>query len=161
MYGTKYLDGFQPVCEAPTRLVHRYPLKASVTVAKGDCLKIVQGTGYAELGTTLAAAGTIFAIALEPYASQTSDGDEEVLAIPILANMLYKVPVTANAVLARATHVGYIYNLDGSEDGISVAAVPTTYYGFRIHDIDISTEAVAVNTYGYAIGSFEVLPEIT
>lgn len=157
-YGMKYMDGFQAVTEVPTSIVRRYPVAASVTIAKGDCLKVTQGTGYAELATTLAAVGTVFAIALEPVSSQDSNGDVEVLAVPVLAPVMWRVPVSANAVLAQATHVGYEYNIDGSEDGITVAAAATTHHIFRIHEIDISTEAIAVNTYGYAIGAFEIYP---
>ena len=133
-YGKKYIDGFIPQVENPSPLVRRYPVAAAVAIAKGDCLVITQGTGYAELATTLATNGAVFAIAMEPNTAgeANANGDVEVLAIPILAPVMYKVPVTANTVLVQATHVGYTYNLDGSEDGISLAANPTTYYGFRI-----------------------------
>jgi len=158
-YGIKYQDGFHAVTELPTSVVRRYPVASATAISKGDCLVITQAVGYAQLATTLAVNGAIFAIALEECtaAEAVSNGTIEMLAVPILAPVMWRVPVTTNAVLAQATHVGYTYNIDGSEDGISVAANPTTYYGFRIHAIDISTEAVAVETDGYAIGAFEAM----
>jgi len=158
-YGIKYMDGFHAVTEIPPKVARQYPVYSAVAISRGDLLVITQAVGYAQLATTLAVNGAVFAVALgtNTAAEASSSGKVSCLAVPILAPVMWRVPVTTNAVLAQATHVGYTYNIDGSEDGLSVAANPTTYYGFRIHEIDISTEAVAVQTDGYAIGMFEAM----
>lgn len=157
----KYMDGFQALTEYKEPVL--LPVGSGVAVAKGDV--VVISSGYLALATAITTAGkpcAYVAIGECTAAEASSSGAVSVLCIPITdSSVRYQVPVTANAVLAQATHVGNIYGLDGSEDGITVASALSADIGFLIEEIDISTAAIAANTYGYAIGRFVSFAETT
>ena len=157
----RYMDGFQVlsnICKVdPVKL----PVTSGVTISKGDV--VVVTNGYLALATTLADLVQDIYIAQDnnTAAEASSDGAVSCLCIPAVnSNIHFQVPVTANTVLAQ-TNVGVSYNLDGSEDGITIASAVTKDVGFLIERIDISAAAIAVNTYGYAIGRFVSMAETT
>lgn len=155
----RYMDGFQALTSNPVAV--SLPVSSGVAVAKGDC--VVVTSGYLALATTLAdlANADIYIAQGENTAAEASaDGAVSQLCIPIMSNVQFQVPVTANAIL-DAADVGVGYNLDGSEDGITIAAGITKDFAFLVERIDISAEAVAANAYGYAIGRFVAMPETT
>ena len=157
----RYMDGFQPLTDISKVDPVSLPVGSGVAISKGDCLVVT--SGYLALATTLTDLVQDIYIALgENTAAQaSSNGKVSCLCIPAVnSNIRFMVPVTADAVL-DAADVGVSYNLDGSEDGITIASAQTTDVGFLVERIDISTEAVAVNTYGYAIGRFVSMAETT
>ena len=150
-----YMDGFQILNEVACDGYINYPVTSGVAIAKGDA--IILTTGFAALGTTLAT-NTFAGIAAgeNTAAEASSDGAVSIAVIPPLRQYRFMVPCTASAILAD-TDVGQIFNLDGSEDGIAESAALTAQWGFFVDAIDISTETVAVETYGYAHGHFTLL----
>jgi len=144
----KYLDGFQclsEVCDA----VRTYPVGTTVNVAKGDML--ANTSGYATLATSLVAA--LFGVALSDQNNTAgADGALDVQCILPLPHLRWRVPVEADQLIALAD-VGLIIDLE-SEDGVDRSDVTVTANGFLVDEIDVSTDAVAINTYGYAIGRF-------
>ena len=64
----------------------------------------------------------------------------------------FRVPVEENAVITQAA-VGTIVDLQ-STGTVDINDTTVTSNGFLIQEIDAGTDAVAVNTYGYAIGIF-------
>jgi hypothetical protein len=63
--------------------------------------------------------------------------------------------VAANALITRDA-IGSIVDLENNDD-IDISDTVSEGIGFRIDGIDVCTDAVAANTYGYAIGHFEVV----
>jgi len=157
----RYMDGFQAITSICKTDPVSLPVGSGVAISKGDC--VVVTSGYLQLATTLTDVTQDIYIAQgqNTAAEASSDGAVSCLCIPAVnSNIRFQVPVTANAVL-DAADVGVAYNLDGSEDGITIAAAQTADVGFLVERIDISTAAVAVNTYGYAIGRFVSMAETT
>jgi len=135
---------------------------AIVSVAKGDIMKD-DGAGYlTNASITTFTAETAWYVAMEPVDNSGGAlGDLSILCL--LANDMtnrWVVPVEDQNVLLQ-TDVGTIVDLQ-SEDGIDAdTAVTDTGIGFLIEEIDISTDSIAANTYGYAKGRFLVLGETT
>lgn len=141
-------DGFIPINNVPAR---RSALAATVTIVKGDALQD-DGNGY------MTNAGTSFAATHMGVAAADVVGDSSTKYVeyyPLDTKTQYSVPVSTNAVLTR-TAIGTLCNL-GNNDDLDIATNPTEGIAFRIDDIDISADAIAANTYGYAIGHFEVV----
>lgn len=141
-------EGFIPINEPPAR---RSALAATVTIVKGDALQD-NASGY------MTNAGTAFAATHMGVAAAAVVGDSSTKYVeyyPLDTKTQYIVPVEADAVITRDA-IGSIVDLEAN-DSIDLADLVTEGIGFRIDDIDISTEAIAANTYGYAIGHFEVI----
>ena len=140
-------NGFFPVSFPPAR---RRILAATVTIVEGDALHD-DGSGYATNATTA------FATTFLGIAAESTTGDSSSVYVEYYPRDLttrYIVPVAANTTIAQ-TNIGTIVDLEANDDidisDTTIAAGP----GFFIDAIDISEEAVAANTYGYAIGHFE------
>lgn len=141
-------NGFIPVNEPPAT---RRDLAATVTIVKGDMLQD-NGSGYkTNAGTALAA--THMGVASIDVVGDSSSAYVEYY--PLDTKTQYSVPVAANAVITRDA-IGSIVDLEANDD-IDISDTVTEGIGFRIDDIDISAAAIAANTYGYAIGHFEVV----
>jgi len=153
------MDGFQLV--GPAKNVVAMPA-AAVAIAKGDLL-MDDGNGYiTNAGITTLADHRNLYVAIEPCANSAgSVGDLDVLCVSIAdSTNEYWVPVENDGVIER-TDVGTLADAN-SEDGITVAAdVTNTNNAFLIEGYDISTAAIAANTYGYARGRFVPLGETT
>lgn len=130
----------------------RYPCDAD-NIAKGDALHD-DGTGYATNAIT-AFAATFLGIAVHAQDnSGGSKGDLYVLVIPPLEKYQFIVPVEADALITQ-TAVGTIVDLQSVNTvDISDLTGAANAKGLFIDEIDASTEAVAVNTFGYALGHF-------
>lgn len=123
------------------------------SIARGDALHD-DGTGYATNAIT-AFANTFFGIAAHAQDnSGGSKGDLSVQVIPPLSQYQFIVPVEANALISQ-TAVGTIVDLKSVNTlDLSDTTGAANAKGFFIDEIDVSTTAVAINTYGYAIGHF-------
>lgn len=142
----RYLaNGFIPINDVPAR---RHMTAAAVTIVKGDVLHD-DGNGYATNATT-AFAATCLGVAAADCAS---GGDCEYY--PLDTKTQYIVPVAAPSVITQ-TAVGTICDLQSNDD-IDTGDNVTEGVGFFIDRIDISAAAIVANTYGYAIGHFEVV----
>lgn len=132
--------------------LRRYPCDTD-NIAKGDALHD-DGSGYATNATT-AFANTFLGIAAHAQNNSAgSSGDLYVLVIPPLEKYQFIVPVEANALITQ-TAVGLIVDLESVNTvDISDNTGAGNAKGFFIDEIDVSTEAIAVTTYGYAIGHF-------
>ena len=124
---------------------------ASVTIAKGDWLQD-NGSGYAQLGTAFDTTSLGMAIAAVDNGSGIA-GALSVQVVPPHSQHQFIVPVE-NALITQ-TAVGSIVDLE-SEDGIDLSDTASVN-GFKIDAIDVSADAVAANTFGYAIGYIEAV----
>ena len=142
-------NGFVPF-ESPPSRVNR--LAAIVNIVKGDALHD-DGAGLASNADT-SLSGTFLGIAAADC-DNSGDDDLSVEVYPFNPNTLYIVPVANDAVITR-TIVGTYVDLQNNDD-IDISENLTEGFAFFIEDIDASTDAVAANTYGYAIGRFRSL----
>ena len=136
--------GFYPVNEPPAT---RRILAANVNIAKGDALHD-DGNGLATNATTDFDSATFLGFAASACANVGLALQVEYY--PIGSKTQYMVPVEENAVLAQ-TAIGTNVDLE-DVNNLDVSDVRTEGLGFRIDAIDISADAIAANTYGYAIG---------
>jgi len=147
----RYLTkGFQPAsCISNLGLV--YMQQAAVEIAKGDAV-FHDGSGYlTNVGTAFAA--TFLGISAEDSDnSGGSDGDLNCAYTPALASQMYWVKA-ATTTLVAATHIGLTVDLDAN-DSIDPGDTTCLYYGFKIVKVDVSANAVAANTQGFAKGYF-------
>lgn len=143
-------NGFRCLTPLAENGLRSYPVTASTTIVKGDIVTI--SSGYATTATAMAAA-VVGVAAEDADNSAGAAGAIDVKVYPIDAGYQFSVPVSTNAVIARA-NVGTIVDLEANDDidlsDTTIAAGP----GFYIDDFDASAAAVAANTYGYAIGHF-------
>ena len=150
MSKTRYIDGFQLQGEVRAGGYTTLPVGIGVVIAKGDAL--VLASGYATLATTLQAKSVWIAQGSNTAAAAVANGTINIQCVPILSE--YKWMVKDEDNLLQLSDVGNIVDLQ-SEDGIDNSDAVTLGYGFMIDSIDVSAAAVAVNTFGYAIGHFE------
>lgn len=133
----------------------KYPVAATTNLTKGQAI-FDNASGYATTGTAFAA--TFLGIAMAAADNSTGNaGDIDVYYRAPLATDLWQVPVSADATIAQ-TDVGEVCDLQANHD-IDVTDNTCVSYHFRVTDFDISAEAVAANTYGFAIGRFENAPQ--
>lgn len=145
-------NGFIPVSNPPARVT--LPVAATVNIVKGDALHD-DGAGYVTNATVLLAATFLGIAAADCNNAGGLDAALSVEIYPLDMETRYIVPVAANAVITQ-TAVGIYCNLSNNDD-IAINVNPVTGIAFFIEEIDVSTEAIAANTYGYAIGRFRVV----
>ena len=121
-------------------------------IAKGDFLHD-DTTGYATNATTSFTVAAI-GVANEPVDnSGGSKGDESIIVIPWSYNCQFIVAVEADALITQSA-VGTLVDLQ-SVNTIDISDTTiATGPGFWIDEIDVSTAAIAANTFGFAIGHF-------
>ena len=146
-----YPAGFMLLGEIAGDGLVTYGVAATVNIAKGDAVED-NGAGYAQLGTD--SLDTAFSGVAVADANNTSGAVNaiNVQVIPPLPQYHFIVPVE-HAALITQTAVGTIVDLN-SEDGLDISDNSPTAFGFQIESIDVSTEAIAANSFGYAIGRF-------
>lgn len=142
-------NGFIPIGNRPPRVTR---LAADVNIKKGDALHD-DGSGYATNATT-SFAGTFLGIAAAPVNNSGGDGLSVEIFSPEDRNR-FIVPVANNALITR-DDVGTYCDLENNDD-IDISENLTEGYAFFIEDIDVSADAIAANTFGYAIGRIRVL----
>jgi hypothetical protein len=142
-------NGFIPVSEVPAIITKP---AAAVAIVKGDVLHD-DTNGYATNATTSFDSATYLGVAASSVDnSGGSSGDKNVEIYPLNPATRFIVPIAADAV-ATQTAVGLWVDLEANDD-IDISDAVTTGLGFFIDDIDITADAIAANTYGYAIGHF-------
>jgi hypothetical protein len=146
-----HANGFYPYNNPPAR--RQAPVAASINIVKGDALQD-NGSGYITNAGTAFAATHMGIAAADCNNSSGAAAAKYVEYYPLDDCTQYIVPVAANAVITR-TVIGTIIDLEANDD-VDVSDAVTTGIGFRVDDFDASAAAVAVNTYGYAIGHFEL-----
>ena len=127
---------------------------AIVTILKGQALHD-NGSGLATNATTVLA-NTFLGIAAHDV-DNSGDDDYVVKIIPPQQDYRFWVKVEADALIA-IDNIGETVDLE-QNDSIDVSDETLVAWGFKIIAIDVSTGAVAANTYGYAYGSFEKQPQ--
>jgi len=144
--------GFIPINFPPAR--RNMGVAAGITIVKGDVLQD-DGSGYATNAAT-AFAATHFGVAASDRDNSAGAADAlDAEYYPFDTKTQYIVPVSTDALITR-TAVGTFCNL-GNNDDLDIATNPTEGIAFRVDDIDVSAEAIAANTFGYAIGHFVVI----
>ncbi len=155
---TYQANGFYPLETVPAEGLLSLPVASGVTIVKGDY--IIPSSGYAT-NTATAAQVACFGIAAENADNSAgSDGDINVLVIPIDSKTKFSVPVAVPAAgktkITRA-EVGTCVDLEANDDvDLTDTTITASALGFWIEDYDDSAEAVDGNTYGYAIGHFRI-----
>jgi len=143
--------GFILLSQLETSSMRYYTPESAVAITLGDALYITSGTA------SLAGDGdwdrTFAGIAGGPLTAAEATLAVKIGVIPPLPHYQFMVPVEANTVLVATTHIGNAYAPQDSYN-IDLADTTETSYLFMIDDIDISADAIAANTYGYAIGHF-------
>lgn len=143
--GVRYqANGFIPINEPPAR---RYLTADAVTIVKGDFLHKTSG-GLA----TNAVTAFDSALALGVASADCASGEVAQYYPWNAPGVQYRVPVEADDLIA-ITDRDLNVDLENNDD-IDHSDVVTTGLAFVIDDVDVSTLAVAANTYGYAIGHF-------
>jgi len=126
------------------------PVAGTTSIAKGSAV-FDDGNGYAVNGTAFAA--TFLGIAAADANNNSgAAGAIEVPVIPPNDQYTFWVP-NGSSTKAAQTDVGEIVDLEHNYD-IDVTDTTCVQWGFRIDEIDISAEAVAVNAGGYVKGRF-------
>ena len=165
--------GFYPITAIDIGGLRPY-YAGAVKIYKGDVLHLSTSSGV--VNTTYAFGPTLAGIAACDFDNGTAytdglpnHGDNTVstnstalssanvaLVIPPLQQYQFIVPCAASTVIT-SSYLGLKVDMDGSTPG-KVLLTDTTgagsSYMFYIDDFDASATAVAVNTYGYAIGHF-------
>ena len=123
--------------------VVEYPVKASVTIAKGDALKD-DGAGFAQLVTTSATSSDFLGIAASPANNGTGiDGAINVAIIPPLPQ--YKFYVYCGTGTLVPSDRGEFLAFKDEDEVDRTAAAPTTGYAPWVYAIDTT------NNYAYVM----------
>lgn len=149
--GKRYLDGFQCLSEVKPDAMRTYPVAIGIAIDKGELLILT--VGYLQLATALTT-HTIAGVSVttNTAAAAVANGTVDAQVILALPHLKWRCPVVATDLITVA-QVGLSYDLSSAK-GIDEATAATAYYGFVVDEVDVSTDAVAINTFGYAIGRF-------
>lgn len=147
----RYLTtGFAPVNAIKDEGLRWMP-QAAVNITKGQAL-FDNGSGYVTNVGTAFAATFLGIAAADSDNSAGSNGDVSIPVILPLPGRKFWVK-NESATVAAQTDVGEIVDLE-SNDGIDVTDTTCTSWGFRVDEIDISSDAVAAAAGGFVMGSF-------
>ncbi len=80
----------------------------------------------------------------------------KIAIVPAAADVKYWVNDTGQ--LLAQGQVGAIVDLEAN-DSIDSSDASVVEWGFLIDEIDISTNAIAANAYGFALGRFQKVPQ--
>ena len=144
-----YKDGF--TLDGPVQQSGLIKMKAAtVEILKGQAI-FNDGSGYATNATT-AFSNAFLGIAAHDLDNNPAVTGAEIAIIPALPDYRFWVKVEADALIAQED-IGLTVDLEAN-DSIDINDTTTLVVGFRIYDMDVSADAVAINTYGYAYGAF-------
>ena len=147
-------SGFQLLTELKTGLV-KYPILTAIKILKGQAIHD-NGSGYAT-NTVLALTSLFLGIASATVDNTDGDsGEKYIYIIPPHPAHRFVVPCAADNIMA-ITDRGSVIDLEAAGTVDNSDTNITSGPGFMVEDIDISAEAVAIVTYGYAIGRFTVV----
>ena len=128
------------------------PVKSGINIAKGDALHNV--SGYVSNAVVAFSDAFLGIAAHDADNGSGGDGAIDVKIIPPLEKYQFIVPVEDDALVTLAD-VGVICDLQSVNTvDINDTTGATNAKGLLIDEIDVSAEAVAVNTRGYVIGHF-------
>lgn len=151
----KYLNGFRLLNALETGGLIQIPVANGQAVTRGRV--VGWSSGYCQQITSLQESGAKvvagIAYSTNTAAEASSAGVLNVEVVPLHRHYRFMVPVEANALITQAA-VGTIVDLQ-SANTIDIADLVTLGLGFVVDDIDVSAQAVAANTYGFAIGHFD------
>jgi len=145
--GRQYFSaGFKPLVSPNNVSMPEMPVKAATSVARGVVIGYV--TGAVALDAFSSNVVGVSAVAKDN--SSGALGALKVPFLPINQDIVFIVPVS-NA-LATVAAKGTIVDITTGGAKVDLSDTTVVNYGFKIEDIDVSTEAVAANTYGFVIG---------
>ena len=148
----KYVSRFNLLGPLEHAGLFKYPVANASAIRRGYCVGF--SSGYAaEITSTQGVAFAGIAASANTAAEASADGAVDVLVIPPLMCHRFSVAVAATD-LITLSQVGDIYDLEAANTLDENDAI-TLGFGFRIDAIDVSAEAIAVETFGFAIGHFE------
>ena len=148
----RYKDGFTLDTPLDIGGLKHYDMDTD-SITKGQAV-FNDGNGYATNAVTALSNAFLGIAAASVDNSAGSAGDLTIPVIPPDSKYSFWVKVEANALVTQAA-VGTVIDLEQND---SVDISDTTIasgYGFKIDAIDVSTDAVAFNTYGMVKGYFE------
>ena len=145
-------SGFTLLDEIGPGGLRSYPVATTVKIEAGNAVHD-NGSGYATDATTALAASFLGIADAEADNTSGEDGAINVLVIPPLPHYRFIVPCAADNVMAQ-TDIGTMIDLEAAGTVDNSDATIAGGPGFFVDAIDVSTEAIAANTYGYAIGHF-------
>ena len=148
----RYFDRFHLVGKLSDAGLLYYPVAIASAIRVGYAVGLTSGYA-AEITTTQAVQFCGIAATAVTAAEAVANGTMDIGVIPPYMFHRFAVPVEATDLITLA-QVGDIYDLQSANTLDENDAI-TLGFGFRVTAIDVSTEAVAVNTYGFAIGHFE------
>lgn len=148
----RYFNYFHLLSPLDCSGLRTFPVANAQAIRRGYMVGF--SSGYAlEITSVQDAVVAGVAATANTAAEASSDGAVTVSVIPILPQHRFAVPVEATDLITVA-QVGALYDLQ-SANSIDEADTVTLGYGFRVEAIDVSTEAIDANTFGFAIGHFE------
>jgi len=143
-------EGFYLISQPNNGGLRKYMLSAPAAINKGDALADA-GTGYVtDAGADLAA--TFVGIAAE--STTVAGGQLEIMVIPPQPQNQFSVPCDTTVI--AQTDIGELCDLGADSSHLNPGDAVTTGWAFVVDDIDVSAEALAADTQGYAIGHFEM-----
>ena len=149
-----YQTGFHLISQLETSGLKYHPVKSGELIRIGDICQL--DAGY--VADIAALTDTTFcgvAASANTAAEASSDGALNVAMTPPYMHNQFIVPCEATDLITLA-QVGIRYESE-SNDGIDEGAEETTIWCFKVDAIDVSAEAIAAATFGFAIGHFELL----
>lgn len=149
----RYADRFRLISKLDDSGLRSYPVASGVAISRGDV--VILTSGYANPATTLQGDVNVVGVAASANTAgeASADGAVNVSVIPLNPSHQFAVPVVATDLITVA-QVGLAYDLQNAND-IDEGDAVTLGWGFFVDAIDVSSEAIAANTYGFAIGHFE------
>ena len=128
-------------------------LQSNVSIYKGDVVLASSGYGTAA-GTDITQ--NILGIAAHTYDNSGGSAGDVLLPVYVVRRGLrFIVPV--EGVLITQAAVGVMYDIGTYAYSILISDTGTAGdYGFKVTAIDVSADALKGNSYGYAVGYFEI-----
>jgi len=143
-------EGFYLISQLQAGGLMKCKLSTPAAINKGDAL-CDDGSGYVtDAGADLAA--TFVGIAAE--STTVAGAQTEIMVIPPLYFNKFAVPCDTTVI--AQTDVRELVDLGADSSHVNPGDTITTGWVFVVEDIDISAEALAADTQGYAIGHFEM-----
>jgi hypothetical protein len=146
----QYLNGFEVYRDGRQR-VQEYPMAASQVIARGEVVYLTSGFADTASSLTNAVVGVAAAAVTEATAA---NGGANIPVTPLNDNIQFRAPVKSSVLITTAAR-GTVVDIDSTGKGVDLTDTTiSSGYGFHIDEIDASADAVAANTYGFAIGRF-------
>lgn len=150
---TKYqAKGFFLISALSQSGLKKGTLTTGQNISKGDALYDA-GSGLLSAQTSDFTAA-FMGIAAESIDDSASAGGKTIMYYPPFPQNQFSVPCATT--LIAQTDVGELIDLDDDANTVNPGDNVTTGWAFVVDGIDVSAEALAANSYGFAIGHFEM-----